>query len=222
MAKDLPDLRLGVSLEKVFWRERKVRLSSGDAVPYEHLVSSLPLPELVKRLDPFPPELQGPLKNLRWTSVLCLNVGVARPKISDKSWIYFPEKKFVFYRVGFPMNFTPQATPAGCSSMYVEVSYRPGEGPANKDALFRRVRQGLLACGVLQPKDTFPVVSSLPIPYAYVIYDKNRAAAVSFILDWLKERAKILSIGRYGAWKYSFMEEAILDGKKAAESLSLP
>ena len=27
------------------------------------------------------------------------------------------------------------------------------------------------------------------------------------------------SIGRYGAWKYSSMQEAVLDGKTAAENL---
>ena len=27
------------------------------------------------------------------------------------------------------------------------------------------------------------------------------------------------SIGRYGGWKYSFMEETILDGKRCAERL---
>lgn len=32
-------------------------------------------------------------------------------------------------------------------------------------------------------------------------------------------RVYIHSIGRYGAWKYSFMEEAILDGKAIAEAI---
>ena len=222
MAEGLPDLRLGVSVEKVFWRDRRVKLSSGEDLTYSHLVSCLPLPELIRRLDPFPAELSEPLSRLRWTSVLCLNLGIRRAGISDASWVYFPEKDFIFYRVGFPSNFTPHAAPAGCSSMYVEVSHKPGEGyesPARRSALLKKVRAGLEKAGILRRSDELPVVNFLPIPYAYVLYDGARASSVETLLEWFREKAHGVSIGRYGAWKYSFMEEAILDGKKTAGDL---
>jgi protoporphyrinogen oxidase len=222
-AKGLPGIRTGVSVASVLWREKKIRLDTGEEVPYARLVSTMPLAELLKRLEPFPEELRKPSERLRWTSILDINVGVRRPKISDKSWIYFPENKFVFYRVGFPMNFTPHAVPRGCSSMYVEVSYRPGTlpaTPAERASLFRRVREGLIAARVLKRSDTFPVVSFLPIKYAYVVYDFHRSAALARIFSWLDKKASASSIGRYGAWKYSFMEEAILDGKRTAEGIT--
>jgi protoporphyrinogen oxidase len=224
LAEGLPDVRLGTSLEKLLWKERKAKLSSGAALEYAHLVSTIPLPELLKRLQPFPEELRGPLEKLRWSSVLCLNLGVKRPNISDKSWIYFPEKEFAFYRAGFPANFTPHVAPAGCSSMYVEVGHPPGKGydtEASRQALFRKVRDGLIRCGILRKTDELPVVSFLPIRYAYVIYDAERKPALATIFAWLRERAAVSSIGRYGGWKYSFMEEAILDGKKTAEDVQL-
>ncbi len=219
-AEKIPSLRLGESIEKVEWRKKKVLLSSGERVGYRQLVSTIPLPELLKRLVPFPEELRAPLEQLRWTTVLCLNVGVARPHISKASWIYFPEKKFPFYRVGFPMNFTPHVVPRGCSSMYVEVSYRPGTEPKTdreRDHLFREVRHGLLAAKILHPQDTFPVLHFAPIRYAYVIYDEQRSAALATLFGWLKRNASTVSIGRYGGWKYSFMEEAIRDGRAAAQ-----
>ncbi|MBI4395485.1 MAG: FAD-dependent oxidoreductase, partial [Elusimicrobia bacterium] len=222
LAQRLTDVRLGCSLEKVLWGEKKVLLSSGEEIPYSRLVSTLPLPELLKRLAPFPEALREPFETLSWTSVLCANIGVKRPRISDKSWIYFPEKKYVFYRAGFPMNFTPHIVPRGCSSMYVEVAHRPGKKysqPAERTGLFRQIRDGLLAADVLRRSDAFPVVSFLPIPYAYVIYDDKRAKALQTIFKWLDESAGTVSIGRYGAWKYSFMEEAILDGRKAAQGI---
>lgn len=218
-AEKIPPLRLGESLAAVDWVHRRVMFASGESVPYRRLVSTLPLPELLKRLDPFPEELKDPLNRLRWTTVLCVNVGVARPHISKASWIYFPEKKFPFYRVGFPMNFTPHVVPRGCSSMYVEVSTRPGADPstdAGREKLFGDIRRGLIDAGILQPSDTFPVVHFAPIRYAYVIYDEHRTAALGAIFDWLQRKAGAVSIGRYGGWKYSFMEEAILDGRRAA------
>lgn len=219
LARQVKSIRLGLSLETVDWRRSRVRLSSGDWVGYRRLISTLPLPELLKRLDPFPSVLEGPLERLRWTTVACVSLGVARPRISRASWIYFPEKKFPFYRVGFPMNFTPHVAPRGCSSMYVEISYRPGTEPrsaADRAALVRTVRRGLIGAGILRRTDRLPVAEVSPIRYAYVIYDEDRRDALETIFHWLERRAGALSIGRYGGWKYSFMEEALLDGRAAA------
>jgi hypothetical protein len=55
----------------------------------------------------------------------------------------------------------------------------------------------------------------LHIPNAYVIYDSWREKNLPLIQDALV-RQSIFSIGRYGGWKYSSMQEAILDGAKIA------
>jgi hypothetical protein len=76
--------------------------------------------------------------------------------------------------------------------MYVEISYRPGTEPstdAQRESVFRDIRRGLLAAGILKPNDTFPVVHFAPIRYAYVIYDENRSAALAAIFQWLKEKS---------------------------------
>ncbi|MBL0350850.1 MAG: FAD-dependent oxidoreductase [Elusimicrobia bacterium] len=221
LAREVRGLRLGAALESVDWEKRRVLLSTGEWQPYRRLVSTLPLPELLKRLTPFPAELEEPRSRLRWTTVLCVNLGVARPKISPASWIYFPEKKYPFYRVGFPMNFTPHVVPRGCSSMYVEIACDPGRepaGPGARERLLSRVREGLIAAKILKRSDQIPVAHVVPIRYAYVVYDRHRTEALDRIFRWLDRRAGADSIGRYGAWKYSFMEEALLDGKRVAES----
>ena len=52
-----------------------------------------------------------------------------------------------------------------------------------------------------------------------MLYDRARTPAVNAIQDYLRRRG-VRSIGRWGAWKYSFMEESILDGKRCAEALA--
>ncbi len=53
---------------------------------------------------------------------------------------------------------------------------------------------------------------------AYVTYDKNRTVSTERILTFLDSR-RIYSIGRFGGWKYSYMEEAILEGMATAEKI---
>lgn len=209
--------RAGVS--EVLWKEKRVNLETGDILPYDSLVSTLPLAELLKRMPGLPPDLEAVKGKLRWTCVLCVNLGVDRPKISDRSWIYFPEKDFLFYRVGFPMNFTPHAVPKGCSSMYVEVAFPPDRAPDFKSPKFlERIRKDLIRAGILKAKDNILVADFIPIRYAYVIYTPQRREQIETIMNFLWNNG-VQSIGRYGGWKYSFMEEAILDGKKAAEKI---
>lgn len=219
MAKGL-NVRLNTSVESVFWKEKRLLLSNGECQNYDYLVSSIPLVELIKKMKELPAELARLIPKMRWTSVICLNLGVNRPKISDKSWIYFPEKKFVFYRVGFPMNFTPHAVPKGCSSMYVEVSF-PHDKKVNWEdpRLLKRVQKDLVRAGILRPTDKIVTRNIIPIRYAYVIYTKDRKQITDKIFSFLRKN-NIFSVGRYGEWKYSFMEEAILDGKKAADKIA--
>lgn len=217
MARNVRDIYLNTSVLKLDWKRKHATLSNGETIPYSSLVNSIPLLELLKLMGDLPPSIQKAKRSLRFASILCLNIGVDRSKISDASWVYFPEKIFPFYRVGFPMNFTPHVVPKGCSSMYVEVPMDLKK-PFSKAKILRDVRQGLIESRILKHSDRFPVVQFIPVKYAYIIYDQHRQKALRTIFSFLKEN-DIQSIGRYGAWKYSFMEEAILDGKKAADSI---
>jgi protoporphyrinogen oxidase len=150
-------------------------------------------------------------------SVYNVNLGFGRERISDKHWLYFPEPEFPFYRVGFPMNFSPALGPAGCSSMYVEISHRPGE-PQSVEQLVERARRGMEHAGIVRPDDELVTADVKDLQYAYVYFDRHRARVVPAILAEL-ERRGIYSIGRYGRWEHTSMEDAIGQGKQLAERL---
>ncbi len=217
LAKRVEGIQLNTTVDRINLRERTATLSNGKTVSYSSLVNTIPLPELLKKISPLPRSIKQASNQLRFSSIWCVNIGVRRPRISDASWIYFAEKHFPFYRVGFPMNFTPHVVPKGCSSMYVEVPMRSNRNKS-KPELLADIRKGLVRAGILKPSDKFVIVQFIPVKYAYVIYNRDRRAALKKIFSFLN-RNSIQTIGRYGAWKYSFMEEAILDGKKAAEKI---
>ncbi|BFU94001.1 MAG: putative Amine oxidase [Nitrospira sp.] len=184
---------------------------------YESLVSTIPVPELVRRCLDFPQRLKEAAAGLRWVSVYNVNLGVSREQISDKHWIYFPESRYPFYRVGFPMNFSPSLGRPGCSSMYVEISHRPAE-QQSAEQLIEQARSGLEKTGILRSDDELVVADVKDLRYAYVYFDRHRARAMPAILAEL-ERRGIYSIGRYGRWEHTSMEDAIGQGKQLAERL---
>jgi len=184
---------------------------------YETLVSTIPVPELVRRCTVLPEAVREAAEGLRCVSVYNVNLGVPREQITDKHWVYFPEPEYPFYRAGFPMNFSPRLGPAGCSSLYVEVSHQPTE-IIPEALLIRRIRDGLERAGIFRPNEELVVADVKDIRYAYVLFDKHRARVLPAILAEL-ERRGIHSIGRYGRWEHTSMEDAISQGALLAERL---
>ena len=211
-------VRTGAEVTSVDLSARLAQVRGLGEVRYRRLVNTLPLPEFVDLAGPWPDRVRAARRRLRHVSVWCLNLGVDRPDETGRHWVYFPEPRYPFYRVGTYSNFSKSMAPAGTSSYYVEIS-RPGRARGGVAALERSVLQGLRDCAVLRPGDRILAREWAPIPYGYVIYDFDRAAAVAAIFREL-DRLGVASIGRYGAWKYSFMEEALLDGKACARRLA--
>jgi len=200
----------GAPLIRVRWRKRTAEFGGEGPVPYGVLVSSLPLPELLARLDPAPPGLARLRRDLRWVGVFCLHYLVRGAHERSKHWIYVPERRFPFFRVGFPANINRADAPAGAGIVSAEMSYAPGRRPAVSRTL-ARTRRALRDLGVLGPGCRIVRELAVDIPAAYVVFDRAYPLARRTALRWLADR-NILSIGRYGNWVYGGMEDAIRQG----------
>lgn len=210
---------LGRRVLRVHLRDKVAEIEGLGEIRYERLVNTLPLPAFLDIAEPLPEGVRRARRLLLWNSVYNLNLGVARPNVSDKHWIYFPEPRYPFYRVGFSSNFSMDLAPRGASALYVEVSRRP-ERRVDLEGLERRVLGGLRSCGILRSSDRLLTRQWIVIPCAYVLCDFAHAGAKETIFRFLRRKdIGAYSIGRYGGWKYSFMEETILDGKRCAERL---
>ncbi|MEK7389901.1 MAG: FAD-dependent oxidoreductase [Elusimicrobiota bacterium] len=210
-------VRTGCAAVAVDLGRKTVRVTGLGEVRYQSLVNTLPLPCFLDLIDGLPTDVRGARKRLRWNTVWNLNVGINRPAPTDKHWIYFPEKRYPFYRVGYSSNFSAQLAPAGHAAIYVEVA-RPGGMRVNREKLEAEILLGLRDSGVLRRSDRLSAKIWMPIDVGYVVYDRARMPALKSIFRFLN-RFAVESIGRYGAWKYSFMEETILDGKSCAQRL---
>jgi UDP-galactopyranose mutase len=181
-----------------------------------HVISSLPLPELVKIMSDVPDDVVRAANKLVYNSIVCVEVGVRRPGVTDKHWLYFPEPGFVFNRVSFPMNFSPWTTPAGRSSVLVEVTFRDRQPDLEETKA--RVLEGLGEAGLLRAGDEVEVCDASSHRYAYVIYDLDHGRNVSVVHRYLRER-RVTPVGRFGEWEYFNMDKSVLAGKRAAEGL---
>lgn len=220
LARTLKSINLKETAHKIYWHDRLVRFSSGREVKYDSLVSSVSLNDLMKIAVDVPVSIKKEAGKLRFNEVLNINIGVKPALNSDKHWIYFPEKQYPFYRVGYSSNFSQYNHPAGTSSLYVEVACKAGSLSAqNKqqtDRIVNNCLSKLKQIGILKSDSQISTMHVLKISPAYCIYDFNRGKSVRIIREFLAKHG-IYSIGRYGAWEYSAMEDALEWGRKTAE-----
>ena len=133
LAARVSNIHLNESIMSIDLATKTVRLTSGGSSSYVKLVSTMPLNKLVEKLEgPVPADVRTASKQLRYNSVLIVNLGVRGANITDKHWIYLPEKRFTAYRVGVYSNFSDVLAPVGTTSFYVEIGYQQGWN-ANKD-----------------------------------------------------------------------------------------
>jgi protoporphyrinogen oxidase len=197
--------------------EKKVIFADGSSEHYKTLINTMPLNIFLKLLTGHSAQpLKNASKKLLCNSVVNFNLGIERENFSDKHWIYYPEKQYPFYRIGFSNNFAQSMAPAGCSSLYGEFSHL--QKPQHEV-------EELLACALQQTKKILHIADSeivtekiITIPHAYVIFDRWRDNNLPKLLTRLAQE-NIHSIGRYGAWKYSSMQEGLLEGKAISETL---
>jgi protoporphyrinogen oxidase len=212
------DVHLGQEVESIDIEKKMVRFLGGDEITYSSLLSSLPLDELLQHLESCPDEIKNLQSSLRYVSVININLGVDREGISNHHWLYFPEPSYPFYRVCFLSNLSPHMAPKGASTLSVEISYLPSAPPSLKDVRDQTMA-ALVSCGILRAEDKILAEKTILIKHAYVIYDRFRSRHLPRIMEFLRSN-QIYPLGRYGRWEYATMEDAILQGKGAAEALS--
>jgi protoporphyrinogen oxidase len=191
----------------------------GETIHWGALVATIPLPELVRRLVAPPREIEEAAAKLRCTVVRYLNVATKTKPNADFHWIYVPEEKYPFYRVGIYSNAVPSMAPAGHGSLYVELSDRGP--PPSVDRILPEVAQALAAAGAINSADDVLFAELKELKYAYVVFDDHYYGAVDLITRYLESKS-VHPRGRYGSWVYNAMEDCILAGREVAAKLSGP
>jgi protoporphyrinogen oxidase len=218
LAERVDSMRLGERVVAVDVDRRRVELRGGELIDYDALVVTTPLPGFLRMVRCGPPGLDRLADRLDWSVVACLNLGVDRSEIADGAhWIYFPDRNAPFYRAGFPTNFSGAVAPPGTSSIYVEFGLGRDEAfdpvRLESDALEALRREGILA-----DADRVLARDWVRIDPGYVIFDRARQEVMEQVKPELASRDVHL-VGRYGAWTYSYMERALLDGLELAAEI---
>lgn len=195
---DLERLWLNCTLLEVDAKKHIAFTTMGE-VKYEYLINTTPLNEFCELLGVTNVEI------LSSNKVLVFNIGFnKKSQYTNIHWIYYPEKKYNFYRVGFYDNILDQDR----LSVYVEIGF-PQHAKINKEIEFQKTINDLRRCGIIDEQRVIDYYSIIINP-AYVHINKESENLKKNIMEEFKKNC-IYSIGRYGKWSYCSIEDCMLD-----------
>jgi protoporphyrinogen oxidase len=218
------DLTLGARVERIDTMRKVVQLSDGTEDPYDVLLNTMPLTELMPRVADTPDAVLASARRLSWSSGLFVGLGISRPCPSDKCWIYFPEDDAPFYRITYLSNYSPYMAPDDDHFSIITETSASIWKPEDRATIVERTIDGLINTRILEPSDRDRIVDRtlIEVPYAYPTPTLERDPALATVQPFLMER-DIYSRGRFGAWLYEIgnMDHSVMQGVEFANHVLL-
>jgi protoporphyrinogen oxidase len=194
---------------------RRVDFSDGSGAAFDNLICTLPLDRSLALCGLALSQSPDP-----YTSVLVLNAGGRKgPKHPPHHWLYVPNSKAGFHRVGIYSNVSRHFVPRGnedLTSMYIERALPGGTRltEAETSAWAASVVEELRAWGWLAEAE---VLSPTWIDAAYTWRRPGsqwREAALALL-----DARGVTMAGRYACWRFQGIAESIRDGFHAGAAL---
>lgn len=200
--------------------------SSGreEVVAADDFISSMPLSELINKLDPpAPADVVEAARQLRYLDFLTVCLIVDRPSLFPDNWIYVHSPDVKVGRIQSFKNWSQQMVPdPEKSSLGLEYFCRVG------DELWNSPDEELVELGKREV-ERIGLASSCEIrdgcvyrvPKAYPVYDADYPENLAVVRRFVDGLENLQTIGRNGLHRYNNQDHAMLTGMLAVRNLIL-
>jgi protoporphyrinogen oxidase len=188
---------------------KEVHFQNGLIVHYKKLVSTLPLPSVVKILKNCPDHIIKAASKLNATSIDLISVGFNKQIIKDL-WFYIYDEDVYASRAYSPSVKSADNAPDGCSSLQFEVYNRGLEPSKTRDELIENTFYAMKKMNLCKSEDII-FVDHRRLDYGNVVFDMGMEYYRKKVLDYLLS-LNIRSCGRFGEWDYLWSNQSFMSG----------
>ncbi len=196
---------------------------SGPSVfPASDIISSMPLPHLLKAMDPpVPHEVQLAADSLTFRDFLTVALIVPVEEGFDDNWIYIHSPDVEVGRVQNFGQWSPHMVKEGRTCLGLEYFVTEGDHlwEASDEDLIAQATKELSVLGLV---DLALVQGGhvVRMPRAYPMYDAAYRANVEVLRGWLSEHASnVHPVGRNGMHRYNNQDHSMLTAMLTVENL---
>ena len=211
------DVRTKSEVSRVDPGTRLAHTADGRSFAWEALVSTAPLPELLRIIDDAPRELIELADTLAYMSLRVELLVADGPPRSPAQRVYVHEPEIPPHKIAFNHNSSDSLRARPVQAIMAEVSISEDK-PVQFDQIAPRTIGLLCDLKLLgSPTDVIDV-DHLNVKYGYPVYTKDRPEKVRVIKRWLETQG-IFSCGRFGDWEYINSDRCIWKGLELGKRL---
>jgi protoporphyrinogen oxidase len=195
---------------------------STEAVRPEHVVNSMPITHLVRRLRPAPPDaVVEAASRLKYRDFLIVTLVVDAPDLFPDNWIYIHSPEVQVGRIQNFKNWSPAMVPdpsKTCLGMEYFCTRGDGLWTAGDEDLIDLARRELAQIGLAGGA---AVVGGTVIrePMAYPVYDGTYKENLAVVRDYLAGFENLQTTGRAGMHRYNNQDHSMLTALLAARNV---
>ncbi len=185
-------------------------------------ISSMPLGEMIPRLDPLPPaEVVQAARSLNYRALILVGLLVGRAEIFPDNWLYIHSPEVKVGRIQNFKNWSPAMVPDPArTNLGMEYFCTAGDAmwQMSDAELIRLATRELSALGLAAAEDVEDGVV-FRHAYAYPVYDRDYRELLGIIQGFLATIDNLQTIGRNGMHRYNNQDHSMLTGMLAVENV---
>ncbi len=187
-------------------------------------ISSMPLAEMVKKLDPpAPPEVLKAANSLKYRDFLTVCLIINQKTLFPDNWIYIHDPAVKVGRIQNFKNWSPHMVP-DASKTSLGLEYFCNEGDAiwslSDAELVELGRREIEQIGLARAQDVEDGCV-FRVPKAYPVYDEAYERHLKTIRQYIDSLENCCTAGRNGLHRYNNQDHSMLAGMYAARNLLL-
>ena len=176
--------------------------------------------EITKIVDA-PEDITKLAEQLDYNSIAVIGIALKK-RAPNMHWVYVPDKNIVFHRYAWISNYSPHnvPNPNRYSSILVEITLPPHSTILLKpDRLMEETLYGLKNLGIVSESEKEVLFTKIwTHRYGYPIHTFQTNKAREHVLRFLWDHG-IISVGRWGLWRYLNMDRVLEDAKNVAHNI---
>jgi UDP-galactopyranose mutase len=220
MARGCGPIEFGRELARVDPVTRTARSNDGGVWRWDRLVSTMPLPRLLRAIEGCPPDLIADADQLEFVSLKMLLILVGRPLADQPQRVYSADPAVPPHKTAFNHTSSASLRARPVHAVMCEIAHSPEKPLAPDDALTRTTVDWLVDAGLIGARADVAETRVVDVEYGYPVYTPSRPAILERIRAYLAPLG-VFTLGRFGGWDYVNSDACIRQGAQLAAQLAL-
>ncbi|MGD9723095.1 MAG: FAD-dependent oxidoreductase [Pirellulales bacterium] len=194
----------------------------GCVLPFDHVISTMPLTKLVQGLADVPPDVRRAAGALTFRNTLLVYLHVAAQDLFPDQWLYVHSPQLLTGRVTNFRNWVPQlygSSPNTILSLEFWCYDHDALWQETDHQLVERAQAEIRSTGLIGQARVLDG-QVLRLRRCYPVYARGYKEPLGKVVSYLDQLSGLTPIGRYGAFKYNNQDHSILMGLLAAENIA--